>query len=84
MINDESDESKFRIFIPSVRLLHIATMSPHLHADGTYKLVWRGFYILIVEATDFNEVFYPLGLTRCSNEANKILNWSLAVFNMVC
>ncbi|CAF1223319.1 unnamed protein product [Rotaria sordida] len=76
----EEDGNKFRTFISSVRLLNIASMSSHLHADATYKLVWQGFPVLIVGTTDFNKAFHPFGLAVCSNEKTKDFEF---IFNTI-
>ncbi|CAF4168170.1 unnamed protein product [Rotaria sordida] len=76
----EEDGNKFRIFISSVRLLNIASMSSHFHADATYKLVWQGFPVLIVGTTDFNKAFHPFGLAVCSNEKTKDFEF---IFNSI-
>ncbi|CAF1299447.1 unnamed protein product [Rotaria sordida] len=76
----EEDGNKLRIFISSVRLLNIASMSSHFHADATYKLVWQGFPVLIVGTTDFNKAFHPFGLAVCSNEKTKDFEF---IFNSI-
>ncbi|CAF3358563.1 unnamed protein product, partial [Rotaria socialis] len=70
---EENDGNKFRIFMSSLRLLNIISMSSHLCSDATYKLVWQGFLVLIVGTTDLNRAFHPFGLAICSNwiEQNK-------------
>ncbi|CAF3879166.1 unnamed protein product [Rotaria sordida] len=77
---EEDNENKFRIFISSVRLLNIASISSHLHDDATYKLVWQGFPVLIVGTTDFNKAFHPFGLAVCSNEKSKDFEF---IFNSI-
>ncbi|CAF4737801.1 unnamed protein product [Rotaria sp. Silwood2] len=76
----EEDGNKFHIFISSVRLLNIASISSHLHADATYKLVWQGFPVLIVGTTDFNKAVHPFGLAVCSNETIKDFEF---IFNSI-
>jgi len=53
LYNDEDDEddggNKFRIFISCGSLLKIASMSQHIHADATYKLVWQDFPVLVIK-----------------------------------
>ncbi|CAF2821308.1 unnamed protein product [Rotaria sp. Silwood2] len=67
----DNDGNKFRIFISSIRLLNMISMSQHIHADATYKLVWQGFPVLVIGTTDFNKAFHPFGLAICSNEKTK-------------
>ncbi|CAF4975592.1 unnamed protein product, partial [Rotaria socialis] len=67
----EDSGNKFRVFISSVCLLNIASISSHINADATYKLVWQGFLVLIVGTTDLNKKFHPFGLAICSNEKTK-------------
>ncbi|CAF2081129.1 unnamed protein product [Rotaria magnacalcarata] len=68
---EEDSGNKFRVFISSVCLLNIASISSHINADATYKLVWQGFPVLIVGTTDLNKKFHPFGLAICSNEKTK-------------
>ena len=68
---EDNDGNEFRIFISSSRLLNIALISSHIHADATYKLIWQGFPVLIIGTTDLKKVFHPFGLAICSNEKTK-------------
>ncbi len=68
------------IYISSVRLLNIASMSSHIHADATYKLVWQDFPVLIIGTTDLNKAFHPFGLAICSNEKTKDFEF---IFNSI-
>jgi len=43
-VAEENDGNKFRIFISSLRLLNIISMSSHLCSDATYKLVCPAFF----------------------------------------
>ncbi|CAF3850379.1 unnamed protein product [Rotaria sp. Silwood1] len=81
---EDNDGNKFRIFISSIRLINMASISQHIHADATYKLVWQGFPVLVIGTTDFNKAFHPFGLAICSYEKQKILNLSSIVFKLVC
>ncbi|CAF1159836.1 unnamed protein product [Rotaria sordida] len=82
MYNDEEDVdgNKFRVFLSTVRLLNIASISSHIHADATYKLIWQGFPALIIGATDLKKVFHPFGLAICSNEKTKDFKF---IFNSI-
>lgn len=77
---EDNDENKFRIFISSVRLLNIASMSSHINADATYKLIWQGYPVLIIGTTDLNKMFHPFGLAICSNEKTKDFQF---IFNSI-
>ena len=68
MENEDLDESKFRIFISTKRLLKLATKSNNIHADGTYKLIWEGMPVLIIGNSDLDRHFHPFGICICSNE----------------
>ena len=35
-----------------------------MHAEATYKLIWQGFPVLVVESRHF----HPFGIEVCSNE----------------
>ncbi|CAF2123572.1 unnamed protein product [Rotaria magnacalcarata] len=77
---EDNDGNKFRIFISSVRLLNIASISSHINADATYKLIWQGYPVLIIGTTDLNKVFHPFGLAICSNEKTKDFQF---IFNSI-
>ena len=53
------------------RLLLIANKSSKIHADATYKLNWQGFPVLIVDTTDLDRKFHPIGLSVCTEEKQK-------------
>ncbi|CAF2251995.1 unnamed protein product [Rotaria magnacalcarata] len=77
---EENDGNLFRIFISSIRLLNIISMSSHVCSDAIYKLVWQGFPVLIVGTTDLNKAFHPFGLAICSNEKTKDFEF---IFNCI-
>ncbi|CAF3299791.1 unnamed protein product, partial [Rotaria sp. Silwood2] len=77
---EDNDGNKFRIFISSVRLLNIASISSHINAEATYKLIWQGYPVLIIGTTDLNKVFHPFGLSICSNEKTKDFQF---IFNSI-
>ncbi|CAF2936935.1 unnamed protein product, partial [Rotaria sp. Silwood2] len=90
MYSDEEDENeedeedvdgnKFRVFLSSVRLLNIASISSHIHADAAYKLIWQVFPVLITGTTDLKKVFHPFGLAICSNEKTEDFEF---IFNSI-
>ncbi|CAF4225836.1 unnamed protein product [Rotaria sordida] len=65
---EDNGGNKFRIFISSIHLLNIVSISQHIHADTTYKVIWQGFPGLVIGTTDLNKAFHPFGLAICSNE----------------
>ncbi|CAF4494856.1 unnamed protein product, partial [Rotaria magnacalcarata] len=71
--DDDGDinENNFRFFITIKRLLQTASISKKIHADATYKLVWQGFPVLIIGATDLDRHFHLFGMAICSNEATQ-------------
>ncbi|CAF1487839.1 unnamed protein product, partial [Rotaria sordida] len=68
---EDGGGNKFRVFISSIRLLNIASMSQHIHADATYKLIWQRFPVLVPGTTNSDKTFHPFGLAICSNEKTK-------------
>jgi len=62
------DGNKFRFFMSTKRLLKIASTSTNLHADATYKSIWQGFSVLVVETSDYGRKFHPFELAVCSDE----------------
>ncbi|CAF4217556.1 unnamed protein product [Rotaria sp. Silwood2] len=77
---EDVDGNKFRVFLSSVRLLNIASISSHIHADAAYKLIWQGFPVLITGTTDLKKVFHPFGLAICSNEKTEDFEF---IFNSI-
>lgn len=68
-IDDKNDEnSQFRFFVSSKRLLQIAINTDKIHIDATYKFAWQGFPVLVIGTTDANIKFHPIGLCVCSHE----------------
>ena len=68
---EDNDGNKFRIFMSPIRLLVIASISSHIHADAIYKLILQGFPVLISGTTDLKKVFHQFGLAICSNKKAK-------------
>ena len=65
----EIDEPIMRLFLITKRLLRIATkLSSHVCADATYKLIWQGYPVLIVGATDREKKFHPFGMAVTTTE----------------
>lgn len=61
-----------RFFLSTKHLLHLASQHCSLlQADATYKLVWLGFPVLIIGASDMNKVFHPFGLTLSRDEKSE-------------
>ncbi len=65
---DEEQDFKFRFFISSKKLLRLAIGSTHICADGTYKLNWHGFPLIVVGTTDLDRHFHSFGVALCTNE----------------
>ena len=51
--------------------LFVARTGGNLHADGTYKLMWQGFPVLVVGSSDKNKKFRPMGLAVASSETTE-------------
>ena len=68
--NDEDfyEKNYYRFIVTSKRLLRIAARSKIIHADATYKLIWKGYPVLIVGTTDGNRKFHSFGLAVCTWE----------------
>lgn len=60
---DAHNESnvKVRFFVTS-KLLKAAIGVEKLHTDGTYKLVWQGYPVLLVGTTDIYRKFHISGI----------------------
>lgn len=40
----------------------------HLHADGTYKVCYQGYPLLVIGVTDKARVFHPCRIALCKTE----------------
>ena len=67
---DFEEGDQFRVVITT---RHLLKFSLHfklvIQTDGTYKLVWQGFPIIIVGASDFDRHFHGVLIAICSREA---------------
>ena len=75
----EMNGNKFRFFFATKWLLLITNKSNKIHADATYKLNWQGFPVLIVATTDLGKKFHPTGLSICTEEKQKDLEFIFKV-----
>lgn len=57
------ENSEFRFFVSSKRLLRSAITAEKIHTDATYKLIWQGFPVLLVGMTDSGRKFHPFGVS---------------------
>lgn len=89
--NYDDSNIYFRFFITSKTLLKNAKYTYHLHADGTYKLNWQGYPVIVVGTTDRDRHFHCFGISVCSAETeddykftfNSIKNTILKIFDFV-
>ncbi|CAF1108729.1 unnamed protein product, partial [Didymodactylos carnosus] len=67
------------------RLLSTASLSVYLQVDGTYKLNWNNFPVLVCGTSDAQRHFHPFGIalvysdesTACYVDLFKALKWSI-------
>lgn len=63
------EKTTVRIFITSKHLLQNATiLDDHISIDGTYKLVFQRYPLVVVGSTDNNKRFHFFGVAVLSNE----------------
>ncbi len=60
-----------RISLSTKRLLSLVRYADVLHADGTYKLNWNGYPVLLVGTSDKNRVFHPISISICYQEESE-------------
>ena len=65
---DTDTEYKFRYYMSTKRLLRLASNSKHICADGTYKLNWHGFPLIVLGTTDLDRHFHSFGIAVVTNE----------------
>jgi hypothetical protein len=61
-------EQVVRVFLSTTKLLATTALGERIHADGTYKLIWQGFPVIVVGTTDARRSFVLGGLAICSGE----------------
>ena len=49
---DIGDDGNFKIFFSTRRLLQLSTISQSCHLDGTYKLNYQGFPLIVIGGSD--------------------------------
>ena len=70
LIDYEEFEDQFRVVITTRNLLKFSLhFELVLQTDGTYKLMWQGFPVLILGSSDYDRRFHPILLSVCSREA---------------
>eukprot|EP01024_Parvocaulis_polyphysoides_P009218 TRINITY_DN12837_c0_g1_i2.p1 TRINITY_DN12837_c0_g1~~TRINITY_DN12837_c0_g1_i2.p1 ORF type:complete len:610 (+),score=28.52 TRINITY_DN12837_c0_g1_i2:103-1932(+) len=65
------NDSFFRLFVSTVRLLMLVCESRNVHIDATYKLNWNGFPVFVIGISDKNRIFHPIGVGVCCNEQSE-------------
>jgi hypothetical protein len=59
----------FRFFISTRLLLELSVnFTKIIQTDGTYKLLWQGFPIILIGSSGANRVFHAVGLAVVSKE----------------
>ncbi|CAF1120089.1 unnamed protein product, partial [Didymodactylos carnosus] len=80
-----NDITEMFVFITTRRLLSTASLSVYLQVDGTYKLNWNNFPVLVCGTSDAQRHFHPFGIalvhsdesTACYVDLFKALKWSI-------
>ena len=76
-IDDSAGEDgipNFQVTVSTRRLVKLLDRSGQwpLHVDGTYKLTWQGFPVLISGITDAQHRFHPVSLSLVSHERTSV------------
>ena len=67
---DYEEGDQFRVVITTRYLLTFSkNFKLVLQTDGTYKLVWQGYSIIILGSSDFDRHFHGILISICSREA---------------
>lgn len=64
----EDDGSIVRVLVSTTKLLKMSAKSNIVHADGTYKLMWQGFPLIVVGTTDARRKFVLTAFAICTGE----------------
>jgi hypothetical protein len=63
------DGDLFRFFITTRRLIELSSkFETLLQTDGTYKLLWQGFPVLLLGSSDATRAFHTVGLAVVTQE----------------
>ena len=62
-LNSVIPESEDDVFVPNYQADEFDKAKMHICADATYKLIWQGYPVLIIGATDIGKKFHPFGLS---------------------
>lgn len=60
-----------RVVLSTRHLLQETAKSTVLHADGTYKLIWQGFPVIVVGTTDAERKFILGAIAICPGETSE-------------
>ena len=61
LIDYEDSEDQFRVVKTTRNLLKFSLhFELVLQSDGTYKLMWQGFPVLILGSSDYDRRFHPI------------------------
>ena len=62
------DSPMFRICFSTPRLLKVGALTKNIYTDGTYKLIWQGYPVLIVGFSDASRKMHPIALAVTMTE----------------
>lgn len=62
------EDNSFAFVVSTMRLLENAKDRKNICADGTYKIVWEGFPLVVVGTIDRIKRFHMIGMCLTSNE----------------
>lgn len=79
---DTDTEYKFRYYMSTKRLLRLASNSKHICADGTYKLNWHGFPLIVLGTTDLDRHFHSFGIAVVTNETKNDYKFAFDSINI--
>lgn len=64
------DDMSVRVLVSTRKLLNETARSELVHADGTYKMVWQGFPLIVIGTTDRTRKFVLAGIAICPGETS--------------
>lgn len=65
---EEDMVNGFQVIFSTRRLLLLSQHAKNIHVDGTYKLVFQGYPVLIIGYSDANRRFHPIALSLSMRE----------------
>lgn len=82
--SENLEEQDIKLIISTKKLLNNLQKTDMIQRDATYKLIWQGYPVMVIGASDKNKLFHPCALAICQRETEEDFSFifnSLKMFN---